>query len=69
MKRFLAFVLIIGSVLLLASCGYTAKKPLATENVDIPDSLATVIGGNDYLPEQRSWDDWAERVPRTAPSF
>lgn len=62
MKRFLAFTLTLCSVLLLISCGHTAKKPFVTENAAIPDGLSTVTGGNDYLPEQRSWDDWAERV-------
>lgn len=46
-----------------ASCGrYTAKKPLVTENVEIPKELTSIRTGNDYIPDQSSWDDWAEKA-------
>ena len=66
MKKFIAFTLILCTVLAFVSCGYTAKKPLKVNNANIPDALSTVTGGNDYLPEQKNWDDWAERVTDTS---
>ena len=55
--------LVLCLVLCSVSCGvHTGKKPLITENAVIPKELSSVVGGNDYLPAQRSWDDWAEKA-------
>jgi len=62
MKRFIAFILILCAVVSLVSCGNTLKRPLITSNADIPEPFSSVVGGNDYLPVQRSWDDWEQRV-------
>ena len=62
MKKIIAFILILCTVFMLVSCGHTTKKPYKTKDVAIPEALTTVTAGNDYLPEQRSWEDWLERV-------
>ena len=62
MKRIFALILCLCAVLALASCGQTVKRPLITKNTAVSGELTTVTGGNEYLPEQRSWEDWEERV-------
>ena len=61
-KRFLIIFVCVILTLALVSCRDTQKKPLITKNAAISEQLSTVVGGNDYMTEQRSWDDWAERV-------
>ena len=62
MKKFTSLVLMICLVFLLTACGHTQKRPLVTRNAEISDVMSTVVAGNSYLAEQRSWTDWTERV-------
>ena len=61
MKKIFLLLLIALTITSSISCS-GKKEPLVTENAVIPDSFSTVLNSGDALPNQKSWDDWQERV-------